>query len=529
MWSLEKYRFSPLFVKARTELTTGLRAGTILPPMVARRDRPGLPTQPACEQNDPMELTASDLWSRVLESARTGIPEQSFRTWIGGCSPVGLSENEFLLEAPSEFHAEWVEDKYGPMLSRTVERVLGRPLQVGFRFPEEPAGRALPSVELTPPPEPGSAPAAAPKQRPVPGPGGRPAPGETSGAPSPRRANLNERYTFERFVVGNNNQLAAAASHAVAEQPARTYNPLFLYGGVGLGKTHLMHAIGHAVVDQEASKRVSYITTEQFMNEMVNAIQTGTTADFRRRFRQIDVLLVDDVQFLQQKEGTQEEFFHTFNALYDHGKQIVLSSDRAPKDLPGLENRLMSRFEWGLVVDLKAPDYETRVAILRKKAADDNLVLDDEIMDFIARSCTVSVRELEGAVIKLLAYSSLKKEEITVELAREALQGMLRRDGLGPSLTPEGIRDRVALEWDVKADALSSKRRTKDLTVPRQVAMYLIKELLDTPLVRIGRVFGGRDHSTVIHSVRKVEDELKEGGDFAARVNRIRHELQGSR
>jgi chromosomal replication initiator protein len=478
-----------------------------------------------------MELTASDLWSRVLESARTGLPEQSFRTWIGACSPVGLSDEELLLEAPTEFHAQWVEDKYGPLLSRAVEGVLGRPLSLAFRAPAGLPGSPPPPVQVTPP-----GPDGAGSSRGQDPPRGR-APHDAHPPPerrapdldAPRRANLNERYTFDRFVVGNNNQLAAAASHAVAERPARTYNPLFLYGGVGLGKTHLMHAVGHQLLGRDPSRRVAYVTSEQFMNEMVGAIQTGTTPDFRRRFRQIDLLLVDDVHFLQQKEGTQEEFFHTFNALYDAGKQIILTSDRPPKDLAGLEARLVSRFEWGLVADLKPPDYETRVAILRKKAADDDLVLDDEIMDYIARSCTSSVRELEGAVIKLLAYSSLRKQEITVDMARSALQGVLRENGLGASLTPEGIRDRVATEWNVTPDGLASKRRTKDLTEPRQVAMYLIKALLDEPLVRIGRLFGGRDHSTVIHSVTKVEVALEEGGDFALRVNRLRAELEGLR
>jgi chromosomal replication initiator protein len=485
-----------------------------------------------------MELTASDLWSRVLESARSGLPEQSFRTWIGACSPLGLSDDELLLEAPTEFHAQWVEDKYGSLLSRVVGEVLGRPFTLTFRASVGSPGTPPPPVEVTSPAPEDPAPSGNPgspgsttqhgSSR-VPGAGGHPQPPSERRVldpDAPRRANLNERYTFDRFVVGTNNQLAAAASHAVAQQPARTYNPLFLYGGVGLGKTHLMHAVGHEILGRDPFRRVAYVTSERFMNEMVGAIQTGTTPEFRRRFRQIDLLLVDDVHFLQQKEGTQEEFFHTFNALYDAGKQIILTSDRPPKDLAGLEARLVSRFEWGLVADLKPPDFETRVAILRKKAADDDLILDDEIMDYIARSCTSSVRELEGAVIKLLAYSSLRKEEITVDMARSALQGVLRENGVGTSLTPEGIRNRVAMEWNVTSDGLASKRRTRELTEPRQVAMYLIKELLDEPLVRIGRLFGGRDHSTVIHSVTKVEAALEEGGDFALRVNRLRAELE---
>jgi chromosomal replication initiator protein len=288
-----------------------------------------------------------------------------------------------------------------------------------------------------------------------------------------------------------------------------------------------MHAIGHMVLDRRPSAQVAYVTTERFMNELVNAIQQGTTPAFRRRFRLIDLLLVDDIHFLAQKESTQEEFFHTFNALYENGKQLVLTSDRPPKELPGVEDRLVSRFEWGLVADIKPPDYETRVAILQKKAALDGLVIDADVIDFIARSCTASVRELEGAVIKLLAYSSLRNEEINIELARAALQSMIRGGGgaEGGFLTPERIRDVVALGWNVRPDALISKRRTKDVTVPRQVAMFLIREILDAPLVRIGQAFGGRDHSTVIHSIRRVEEEMERSPDFASRVIELRQKL----
>jgi chromosomal replication initiator protein len=335
---------------------------------------------------------------------------------------------------------------------------------------------------------------------------------------------LNERYLFDRFVVGGNNQLAAAACRAVAESPARMYNPLFIYGGVGLGKTHLMHAIGHVVLERDQGRRVAYVSSERFTNDLIASIQEGRMADFRRRYREIDLLLIDDVHFLSEKERTQEEFFHTFNALHDAKRQIVVTSDRAPKEIAGLEERLVSRFEWGLVADIKPPDLETRVAILRKKADVDQISLADEVLDFIARHCRSNVRELEGAIIKLLAYSSLTRREVTIELAREALGGVLSYGGLA-DLTPSGIRDAVAREWGVSVDGLVSKTRTKTLTVPRQVAMYLIRELLDLPLVEIGNLFGGRDHSTVIHSVRKVEDDLETDEQFRTRVGRVRAEL----
>ncbi len=466
-----------------------------------------------------MELTAADLWTRILESARTGMPEQTFRTWLSGTAATALSEDQLHVEAPSQFHVEWLEDKYGSMLEELAQRVVGHPIDLVFRSGKLAAHPSLPAVEVTP--QGGT-------HAPVPATSRTVLARETDPAAAAARAGLNDRYTFDRFVVGTNNQLAAAACRAVAEKPARMYNPLFLYGGVGLGKTHLMHAIGNAILTDQPSARVVYVSSEQFTNEMVSAIQEGSTGDFRRRYRQMDLLLVDDVHFLEGKERTQEEFFHTFNALYDAQKQIVLTSDRPPKELPGLEDRLVSRFEWGLVADLKAPDYETRVAILRKKASDDDLTLDDEVIDYIAHACTASVRELEGAVIKLLAYSSLTNQEITVGLARTALSGMLRGDDQGRRLTPEAIRDTVARRWRVKPEALTSKRRTRDLTVPRQVAMYLIKEILDTSLVQIGEVFGGRDHSTVIHSIRKVESEMEDDPGFRREVEETHAELRRS-
>ena len=452
-----------------------------------------------------------ELWGRIQESVRATVPEHGYRTWLAGTKAVGLSADELLVEAPSRFHVEWIEDKYGSLLASTAQRLLGRPLSISVTCGADPSPIPMPTLELDP------ADRASRRPEDVP---------QAPRAPA-LRPHLNERYTFERFVVGADNQLAVAASKAVAEKPARMYNPLFLYGGVGLGKTHLMHAIGHRILADDPSRRVAYLSSEQFTNELVGSIQEGSMAAFRRRYREMDLLLVDDIHFLEGKDRTQEEFFHTFNALYDAQRQIVVTSDRPPKELPGLEERLVSRFEWGLVVDIKAPDYETRMAILRKKATDDGLMLDDAVIEFIAHSCTASVRELEGAVIKLLAYSSLTHQEITPGLAHVALKGMLNRDREeGPVLSPQKIQALVASRWRVKTEALVSKRRTRDLTVPRQVAMFLIKETLGTSLVQIGEIFGGRDHSTVIHSLKKVEEGMANDPAFRKQVDEARAELK---
>jgi chromosomal replication initiator protein len=463
-----------------------------------------------------MELTAAEAWARILERARPLLSEQTFRIWLEQTEPLALSQDELAVAAGSEFAAEWIDDKYGEMLSDVAERVFGRRLEIRFRH-QAASSAAAKTYRPAPTPFTPGAPSS-----PIPGPAmaanSTPA---VDGAPVALGTPLNERYTFDRFVVGSNNQLSAAACRAVSEAPARMYNPLFIYGGVGLGKTHLMHAIGHAIIGRDASKRVAYISSERFTNDLIASIQDGRMADFRRRYREIDLLLIDDVHFLSEKERTQEEFFHTFNALHDAQRQIVMTSDRPPKEIPGLEERLVSRFEWGLVADIKPPDYETRVAILRKKADEDQIPLADEVFDFIARNCRSNVRELEGAIIKLLAYSSLTRREITTDLAREALGGVLQAEPT-LALTPEAIRQRVAEEWGVSVDGLSSKKRTKELTVPRQVAMYLIRELADLPLVEIGRLFGGRDHSTVIHSLNKVEEDLGSDEGLRTRIAAIR-------
>jgi chromosomal replication initiator protein len=458
-----------------------------------------------------MELTAAEAWSRILERARPLLPEHTFRIWLEHTEPLALSHDRLAVAAGSDFAAEWIEDKYGDLLADVAERVFGRAVGLTFQHQSRDGGtRPAPPPEVAP----------AEQQAPTPMSTTPPPGGVVFGSP------LNDRYSFERFVVGANNQLAAAACRAVAEAPARMYNPLFIYGGVGLGKTHLMHAIGHVLLLRDGAKRVAYVSSERFTNDLIASIQEGRMSDFRRRYRDIDLLLIDDVHFLGEKERTQEEFFHTFNALHDAQRQIVMTSDRPPKEIPGLEERLVSRFEWGLVTDIKPPDLETRVAILRKKAEDDRIALADEVLDYIARNCRSNVRELEGAVIKLLAYSSLTRREVTLELAKEALGGVLR-SGPPVELTADLIRDRVAAEWGTSVDGLTSKRRTKDLTVPRQVAMYLIRELLDLSLVEVGNLFGGRDHSTVIHAVNKVEEDMEQDDAFRARVELLRGQFGG--
>lgn len=452
-----------------------------------------------------MHVGVTEFWDRILEQARLGLPEQTFATWLSSARAVSWEGGILHVVAPSRFHAEWLEDKYGDTVKEIAGRVLGEPVQLRFSPARGAADRSAPEISVAPVLDPPPPPAAPP-----------PVPQAVSG--------LNTRYTFDRFIVGENNRLAQAASQSVAERPARSYNPLFLYGATGLGKTHLMQAIANRILETGEALRICYIPAEQFVNEMVTAIYEHTTDAFRARYRSYDLLLVDDVQFLRRKEHTQEEFFHTFNVLYNGGRQIVLTSDRHPKELEGLEERLVSRFEWGLVAAVHPPDYETRVAILRKKADEDCVELDAEVIELIAECCRSSVRELEGAIIKLLAFSSLTRREVTLELARQALAGA-GPNALRP-LDAARIRDDVAEAWEVAPASLSSPRRSRSIVVPRQVAMFLMRELLNLPLAGIGREFGGRDHSTVIHSVRKVEERLRGDEAFREKVESLRMQLE---
>jgi chromosomal replication initiator protein len=502
-----------------------------------------------------MSLSAAEVWERLLLRARSELPESTFRTWLEPTEALALDGDTVVVGAPDQFAADWNESKHAALLASYGPVALGHPVSVVFRVHESRRKREQMDFLVEPPPA-----------RPQPERGAASAErGADDGTPrsplhAPRSggvvsAPLNPRYTFDHFVIGKSNDVAAAAALGAAQAPGKVYNPLFIYGDTGLGKTHLIQGIAHVMLERNPATRVTYVNTEQFTNEFVGAIQNRTTLDFRRRYRETDILLVDDVQFLRGKETTQEEFFHTFNAIYEAGRQICLTSDRPPKEIPGLEGRLVSRFEWGMVTNVDLPEFEHRVAILRKKAQLDHLEssIPDEVVEFIAEHVKSSVRELEGSIIKLLAYASLKHKDIGVDLAREALRDKLRSEetiavatrasgGARPAPMPAGskfaqhaalsvvtIQQMVAAEWGVTPEGLQSKTRTKALTTPRQVAMWLCRELLALQLVEIGNAFGGRDHSTVIHSLERAQAMMAEDDAFRARVEKVRGMLESLR
>lgn len=460
-----------------------------------------------------MALTATEIWTRLLDRARADLPAQTFKTWLEPTTALSLNNDTIIIGAPDRFTAEWNESKHAQLLASYAPVALGYPIKILFKVDEERRGRPQMDLFVAPLPDTKD---------------GIPA----STTPSGSTVQLSARYTFQNFVIGKSNELAAAAAQAAAASPGKVYNPLFLYGQTGLGKTHLMQAIAHEILSNAPHLRLCFVATEQFTNELVTAIQTRTTAGFRKRYREVDLLLVDDVHFLKRTEATQEEFFHTFNALYEAGRQIVLTSDRPPAEIPGLEARLVSRFQWGMVADIEPPDLEHRIAILQNKARLDHLELTipDDVIQFIAHHVWSSVRELEGSIIRLLAYASLKHQTISIELARQALRDKLKPGDddyshLTAKLTTLTIQAAVAQEWGISVEALCSKTRTKQLTVPRQAAMHLVRELLGLQLVEIGAAFGGRDHSTVIHSLEKVQ-ELQQDPHFAQRISELRKNLK---
>ena len=446
----------------------------------------------------------TNIWDEVLARIDTKVNRHSFYTWFKPTAYVADQGGSIVVRVPNVLFRDWLTKHYSAVLNEALGE-LGR-AGASIAFVTE--GQAAPLQ----PPQPVLDPVAPPNLDEV-------SLGEVDVVPAPitAPAGLNPRYTFETFIVGSSNQFAHAASRAVAEAPSRSYNPLFVYGGVGLGKTHLMHAVGRYVLQHNPSFRLTYISSERFMNEMINAVRYDRILDFRERYRSVDVLLVDDIQFLAGKEGTQTEFFHTFNALYDAQKQIVLSSDCPPHEIPQLEERLRSRFEWGLIADIQPPDLETKVAILKKKAEADGIPLPDNVAIYIAGKIKSNIRELEGSLTRLVAYASLTNSAISLPLAQDVLKSILNHDER--AVTIEIIQKFVADYYQQKVIDLKSRNNSKSVAIPRQVAMYLCKQLTHSSLPEIGRSFGGKHHSTVIHSIRKIEDLRKRDGDFNSLIN----------
>lgn len=418
-----------------------------------------------------------DIWDKTLDLIKVELTEVSFNTWLKAIQPVSLTDNVFTFSVPDDFTKGILEARYLPLIRNALKQISSIYYDIKLVIGSEEKNIAQEEAK---------------QQR---------------AAEDQSNSFLNPKYTFDTFVIGNSNRLAHAASVAVAESPAKAYNPLFIYGGVGLGKTHLMHAIGHYIQNQNKKAKVVYVSSETFTNELINSIRDDKNVEFRNKYRTIDVLLVDDIQFIVGKERTQEEFFHTFNALHEANKQIIISSDRTPKEIPTLEDRLRSRFEWGLIADIQAPDLETRIAILKKKAKLENLQISDDVLHLIAKKIQSNIRELEGALIRIVAYSSLTNGEINEALAEEALKDII--NNIKPKIVSANtIKDAVGSFFSIKIEDFTAKKRNRSIVYPRQIAMYLCREITDLSLPKIGEEFG-RDHTTIMHAHEKISKEIK--------------------
>src|SRR5262245_42861358 len=457
-------------------------------------------------------MDAKQVWRAALGELQVSLSPANFETWLRDTQLVDVDDQRFRIAVPNGFAKDWLETRYRSLISQTLARIVGYSVQVEFTvLSTNGTNGSGPAHDEANGTGPGSA-----------------APASTSVRVEATRVggeggttNINPRYTFTNFIVGSANRLAHAASLSVAERPGHAYNPLFLYGGVGLGKTHLMHAIGNQVVAKFPRKRVVYATSEKFTNEFITSIQQGKIDDFRARYRRIDLLLIDDIQFIADKERTQEEFFHTFNAIHDDGKQIVLSSDRPPKAILTLEERLRSRFEWGLIADLTAPDLETRIAILRAKAEEGAVPITSDVIEFIARKVVSNIRELEGALNRIVAYASMGAMPISIELAQAVLSNVLYNPKKR-QVTPERIAKAVSDYYSVPMDALQGQKRDKAIVMPRQIAMFLMREETDVSLLRIGAELGGRDHSTVLHAGDKISREVAANDELRREIAAVR-------
>ncbi len=449
-----------------------------------------------------MDAELKELWEKTLNIIKSELSEVSFNTWIKSCEPISMSSDTIKISVPNAFTQEILEKRYKDLVANSIKAICSKLYTIQFLIASEVHGNEEENK----------------KQK-------RSLNNDKKIIVNDEmNTNLNPKYTFDSFVIGNSNRFAHAASLAVAESPAKAYNPLFIYGGVGLGKTHLMHAIGHYVLQNNKNAKVVYVSSEKFTNELINAIKDDKNEDFRNKYRNVDVLLIDDIQFIAGKERTQEEFFHTFNALHDANKQIILSSDRPPKEIPTLEDRLRSRFEWGLIADIQVPDFETRMAILKKKADVEKLNVANEVMVYIATKIKSNIRELEGALIRIVAYSSLTNREITVDLASEALKDIISKKQ-SKHITIEIIQDVVANYFNLRIEDLKSQRRTRNVSYPRQIAMYLSRKLTDMSLPKIGEEFGGRDHTTVIHAYEKISDNLNRDESLQHTIDDITKKL----
>jgi chromosomal replication initiator protein len=429
-------------------------------------------------------------WIQILRTVQGKIDPNSYETWFEPTSYIGHEHDCLYIKVPNSYFRDWLSFHYSNLINDCSREVLGNIFDIRYIYDDTPTSfmRRSPEDRKT----------------------------KNASILSP---NLNPNYTFENFVVGSCNQFAHAASIAVSKNPAKSYNPLYIYGGAGLGKTHLMNAIGHFVLSHHDRLKVLYVTTEKFMNDLVNHLQHGRILDFRQKYRSVDLLLMDDIHYLSGRERTKEEFFHTFNHLYDSQKQIVISSDCAPKEIPHLEERFRSRFEWGLIADLKSPDIETRIAILNKKAETEGISLPDSVSLYIADKVQSNIRELEGYLRRVIAFSSLKGEAVDLDLTKEALKGLL--DASSTIVTVEKIQKLVCHRFKIKLSQLKSKNNSPKVAFPRQIAMYLSKELTSSSLPEIGKKFGGKHHTTVIHSVRKIEKMVSENPDFNNEINNL--------
>lgn len=461
-------------------------------------------------------MDAKQVWRATLGELQVSLSPANFETWLRDTQLVDVDEHRFRIAVPNGFAKDWLESRYRSLISQTLARIVGYSVQVEFTIGAASANTEEPRVEtsaehrLTGPARPS--------------PQVRVEPSRVTGEGA--ATYLNARYTFSNFIVGSANRLAHAASLSVAERPGHAYNPLFLYGGVGLGKTHLMHAIGNQVIAKFPRKRVVYATSEKFTNEFITSIQQGKIDEFRARYRRIDLLLIDDIQFIADKERTQEEFFHTFNTIHEDGKQIVLSSDRPPKAILTLEERLRSRFEWGLIADLTAPDLETRIAILRAKAEEGAVPITSDVIEFIARKVVSNIRELEGALNRMVAYGSMGAVPIGIELAQAVLSNVLYNPKKR-QVTPERIAKVVADYYSVPMEVLQGQKRDKAIVVPRQIAMFLMRAETDVSLLRIGAELGGRDHSTVLHACAKITREVAVNDELRREIAAVRELIYG--